>query len=252
MSLTKPLAWYQEPRTEQSPQSLDITLPLCPSCPCMWGNSSAGAPEFYHELILRAVARCRFARFLSPSATAPSYPDSLIIYFSKAHFLHEKFQWNILTHNVSSSWCLELKEPLSSKSKPLIFKMKRRSTAIWGLAQGHRSSHGRKLHLGLRAPRPGTPRLWLGHHGKPRRNLRGWFLTSRGSFPLLIDSQKKISILKKQEQLRSQSPSPLWLFKASCVHSPRSSVLTGKAYNSSITSEHTSAPDEYWLTASDN
>ena len=35
MNLTKPLAWFQEAMTEQSPQFLGVTLPLSPSHPCM-------------------------------------------------------------------------------------------------------------------------------------------------------------------------------------------------------------------------
>lgn len=46
MNLTKPLAWFQEAMTEQSPQFLDVTLPLSPSHSCVWGNRFVGASEF--------------------------------------------------------------------------------------------------------------------------------------------------------------------------------------------------------------
>lgn len=150
---------------------------------------------------------------------AHSFPKSLIIYFPKALLLGEKFQWTVLKHNISSSWRWELKQPFMSKFMPLIFKTKKMKPSnlgshsrSWTVAWQEAASEG---------PSPSS-RDTLAQamtHQKHRRNLRRWFLICQGSLPLLLYSQKKTSILKKQEQLKSQCPSSLWLIKAGGINS---------------------------------
>lgn len=47
---------------------------------------------------------------------------------------------------------------------------------------------------------------------------------------LLLYGQQKTSILKKQEQLKSQSPSSLWLIKAGGINSPCGCVPDSKKH----------------------
>lgn len=192
-------------------------------------------------------------RWSSPTPPWAFYPKRSFNFSSKAPFLDEQFQQNLLCYHVSWSSLLELEGPFARESNPLILKMKCWSPAISFFVQGHGEQHGRELHLGcwlLQRCLQLHPILVLIHaktQPRPQQILFTFrvvvfycYFTARG---------KKRYIFTRQAWLQSRSPSPLWLFKASHANSP--CEWQRKAHIPGIASQHTRAPDEYWLMAPD-
>lgn len=166
--------WLQN----RSPQSPKVTLPL----PCMWGSRSAGALSLYQVRIPWATAISGSQWSSTPPGTLlPSKKSHQLLL--KGPFLGDKFQWNILKHNVTSPWWLELKEPLASESNPLILKTKRWNLAFQVLLKVTES----ELHLGLCAPCSVT--AWPWSHTTETSGVI--FLPLHGISWLLYESQKK-------------------------------------------------------------